>query len=49
MPKMYQDGCEAITVQESQIQNAEQRGWSLAKQAKTKKVKLNGVKENGKS
>lgn len=46
---MYQDGCEAIIVQDAQIQNAEQRGWSLEKKTKTKKVKSNGVKENGKS
>jgi len=46
---MYKDGSEAIVVHESQIHNAQARGWSLAKKTKTKKVKSHGVKENGKS
>lgn len=49
MPKMYKDGSEAIVVHESQIHNAQARGWSIEKTTKGKKSKSKGVKENGNS
>jgi hypothetical protein len=46
MPKMFKQGSMPINVHQSQIVNAQVRGWSLEKEAK-KNIKSKGVKENG--
>jgi hypothetical protein len=49
MPLMYKKK-ESITVHDSQVKNAEKRGWSLEKVTAKKTIKQkNGVEKNGDS
>lgn len=49
MPLMYKEK-ESITVHDSQVNNAEKRGWSLEKVTAKKNNKTkNGVEKNGDS